>query len=109
LQDYFTLQYIPKNHKSSWAQFCLITEDSLSRKKIIDYLTNDNIPTAIYYSKPLHMQDAFSRLININLDNSFNIAENISNRIFSIPMHPYLSDNTIDKICKTLIKAKNES
>ena len=42
------------------------------------------------------------------LDNSFNITEDISSRIFSIPMHPYLSDDEINEICTALIKVKNE-
>ena len=108
LKDYFDLQYIPKDYKSAWAQFCLLAEDSLSREKIINYLSDKNIPTAIYYPKPLHMQEAFSKLLNVDLDNSFNITEDISSRIFSIPMHPYLSDDEIGQICTALIKVKNE-
>jgi len=108
LKDYFDLQYVPKDYKSAWAQFCLLAEDSVSREKIINYLSDKNIPTAIYYPKPLHMQEAFSKLLNVDLDNSFNITEDISSRIFSIPMHPYLSDDEIGQICTALIKVKNE-
>ena len=35
LKKYFDLQYIPKEFKSAWAQFSLLADDELSRKKII--------------------------------------------------------------------------
>ena len=46
--------------------------------------------------------------IAVNYINSLPISEEISERIFSIPMHPYLTDKEINKICNTLIEAKNE-
>ena len=109
LKDYFVLQHIPENYKSAWAQFCLLADSNYSRGKIIDYLKSRDVPTAIYYPKPLHKQLAFKDVISgIDLDNSFNITEEISSKIFSVPMHPYLSNENINEICDMLIKAKNE-
>tara|TARA_B100001250_G_scaffold399889_1_gene409778 strand:- start:711 stop:1847 length:1137 start_codon:yes stop_codon:yes gene_type:complete len=108
LKDDFVLQDVPENHKSAWAQFSLLADDEQSRDKIMNYLRVNDIPTAIYYPKPLHKQTAFQNINNINSNESFSVTEEISNKIFSIPMHPYLSDNEINKICNTLIKAKNE-
>ena len=70
------------------------------------FLNNRGIPTAIYYPKPLHMQLAFKDIVYS--DFQLNHSEDISNRIFSIPMHPYLSSDNIQIICNTLIEAKNE-
>ena len=56
----------------------------------------NKIPTAIYYPKPLHLQNAFKNLKYKKGD--FPISEKISKIIFSPPMHPYLKKNSIEKI-----------
>ena len=108
LKNDFVLQEIPNAHKSAWAQFSLLAKDETERDKMITYLNQNNIPSAIYYSKPLHLQLAFKN-IKYSGKSTLNISEEISKRIFSIPMHPYLSNENINKISKVLIKAKNES
>jgi dTDP-4-amino-4,6-dideoxygalactose transaminase len=55
-----------------------------------------DIPSAIYYPKPLHLQNAFSDLGYRKGD--FPISEEISRRIFSLPMHPYLAEEDQQKI-----------
>ena len=106
LEQNFKIQKTPSNYQSVWAQFSLLAETKENRDTILKYLKKNGIPTAIYYPKPLHLQTAFSNVIYKN--NSLEVAEQISDRIFSIPMHPYLSDNEIDEICTILIKAQNE-
>ena len=46
------------------------------------------IPTMVYYSIPLHKQKVFNDMGYGEY--SLPISENISKRIFSLPMHPYL-------------------
>ena len=46
------------------------------------------------------MTKAFSHLGNKMGD--FPVAEDVSNRIFSLPMHPYLSKNTVFEICEAV-------
>ena len=54
------------------------------------------IPSAIYYPKPLHLQAAFQSL-RYN-EGAFPISEDCAKRIFSIPMHPYLTIEDQEKI-----------
>ena len=58
------------------------------------------IPADIFYSIPLHLQKVFKNLKYIK--GSFPIAEEISNKIFSIPMHPYLNKNDQNRIIEQL-------
>ena len=106
LKKHFIVQYVPENYKSAWAQFSLLVENNDSRDTIMSFLNNRGIPTAIYYPKPLHMQLAFKDIVYS--DFQLHHSEDISNRIFSIPMHPYLSGDNIQIICDALIEAKNE-
>jgi len=50
----------------------------------MEKLRNADIPTDMYYPKPLHLQDAFSDF-NYYIGN-FTVAESVSHRTFSLPM-----------------------
>ena len=63
-------------------------------------LKEKGIPTAVYYPKPLHLQSAFAYIGYKEGD--MPASEDCSKRIFSLPMHPYLKDMEIERICKYL-------
>ena len=95
LEDVIGYFMAAKNKDEPVSTFVVYTQHNLK---------DADIPTAIYYPKPLHLQDAFSDLNYSTGD--FPVAESISQRIFSLPMHPYLSDDNISKICDILISCK---
>ncbi len=94
--------YIPAGHKSIWAQFSLLARDERQRAALMKRLQDNGIPTAIYYPTPLHLQTAFSALGYKKGD--FPVSEDCSERIFSLPMHPYLTEK--DQMCITEIISK---
>jgi dTDP-4-amino-4,6-dideoxygalactose transaminase len=60
----------------------------------------NKIPTAIYYHKPLHLQTAFAFLGYV--PGAFHVSEDATNRVFSLPMHPYLSEADRERIIGAL-------
>ena len=94
------IPYVPEGYKSAWAQYSLLAKDENHRLEIQTRLKGENIPTAIYYPKPLHLQTAFDSLSYKKGD--FPISEDISNRIFSLPMHPYLNEKDQKQITNTI-------
>jgi UDP-2-acetamido-2-deoxy-ribo-hexuluronate aminotransferase len=97
LTDIVKVPYVPDGLKSAWAQYSVLSD---KRDQYINRLKESGIPTAIYYPKPLHMQTAFSHLGHRQGD--FPISEFISERIFSLPMHPYLEQDAQIKIANAL-------
>jgi len=87
---------IPQGYKSAWAQYSILAAGDKQRTDLQNKLKKADIPTAIYYPKPLHLQSAFSYLGYKKGD--FPISEDISRRIFSLPMHPYLTEEAQQKI-----------
>lgn len=88
--------YVPEGYFSSWAQYSVLAENGHHRTDILNRLKANNVPTAIYYPIPLHLQK-----VNQDLGykiGDFPVAEAISKRIFSLPMHPYLKDDEIEFI-----------
>lgn len=96
LNNVVEIQTIPENYVSSFAQYSILAKDATERNLIQENLKKANIASAIYYSTPLHLQGAF-KYLNYNLSD-FKVSEDISNRIISLPMHPYLSEDEITLI-----------
>ena len=70
-------------------------------RSIINKLNAEKIPNAIYYRIPLHLQKVYKKLNHKEGD--LQISEDISSRIISLPMHPYLKVDEIDKVCNVIL------
>ena len=68
-----------------------------------DALAQEGIATGIYYSVPLHLQPAYAGYGEGR--GSLPVTEGVSEQILSLPMHPYLDEETIDRICRTILRA----
>jgi len=90
----------PPDSRSVWAQYSILAESSEARTDMQERLKAAGVPTAIYYPKPLHLQTAFAGLGHKPGD--FPISEDASNRVFSLPMHPYLKEEDQAKIAEVL-------
>ena len=97
--QFVQVPYIPPGSTSVWAQYSLVTDACVGLREALE---KAGIPTVIYYPRPLHLQGAFSDLGYCPGD--FPVSEETSQKIFSLPMHPYLKDEVIDRII-TVIKS----
>lgn len=73
-----------------WGQFTVQVDQ---RNDLVEQLKSLGIPTAVHYPVPLHMQPAFQQICRIN--GQLLHAENVAQRVLSLPMHAYLSDEQI--------------
>ena len=85
-----TVPVVPAGSRSVWAQYSLLARDEADRTARMAALKAAGIPTAIYYPRPLHLQGAFAGLGYQPGD--FPASEDCARRIFSVPMHPYLTE-----------------
>ncbi|MDA1044660.1 MAG: DegT/DnrJ/EryC1/StrS family aminotransferase [Verrucomicrobia bacterium] len=85
-----TCPSVAEGNTSVWAQYSLLCD---KRASAMGALKEAGVPTAIYYPRPLHLQDAFADLGYTAGD--FPVSEFVSARIFSLPFHPYLEEKTI--------------
>jgi len=98
----FKTPNVPKEYYSTWAQYCILAENSEHRDRAIAKLKENDIPTAIYYPIPCHLQTGYKYLGYKQGD--MPITEGIAARIFALPMHPYLTNEEVDLICKNLLE-----
>ena len=90
--------HIPSRIQSAWAQYSILAKDERHRSELQTKLKEAGIPTAIYYPKPLHLQQAFQNLGY--KEGHFPMSEDCSRRIFSLPMHPYLKSEEQERIAR---------
>jgi UDP-2-acetamido-2-deoxy-ribo-hexuluronate aminotransferase len=100
LSECITTPAVPEGYASSWAQYSLLAETHAQRELLQRKLAENHIPTAVYYPRPLHRQTVNRQYLFP--DEDYPVADDISERIFSIPMHPYLSMDAIQKIIETI-------
>lgn len=99
LNGFVKTPFVKDHNVSAWAQYSILHAD---REKIMAGLKAKGIPTAIYYPKPLHLQDAF---VNLNYRmGDLPVTESVAKEVFSLPMHPYLSESDQDQIVEAIIQ-----
>jgi UDP-2-acetamido-2-deoxy-ribo-hexuluronate aminotransferase len=100
LKDRFYLQVAPDGCRSVWSQYSIRSKEGI-RNDYLDLLKNNNIPTAVYYPKMLHLRAAFSFLNYGKGD--FPVGEFCSESIFSLPFFPYITEDSQNHIIKKLL------
>lgn len=101
LHDVVKTPFIMENMTSAWAQYTVCFEDTKIREQAMAALKEAGIPTAVYYKKPMHLQQAFAK--NLVEAVSCTTTEDICGKCLSLPMHPYLEEAQIEKVCECLI------
>lgn len=71
-----------------------------NRDMLQEYLKRKKIPTAVHYPRPLHLVPAFKYLKYKKGD--FPKAEELSQKILSLPFHPYMTKKDIDIVVKSI-------
>ena len=95
--------------ESSWAQYTLRVDDAAGRPSagardaLRAHLDRAGIPTAVYYPRPMHLQPAYESYGRGA--GSLPVSESLADRVVSLPMHPYLDQDALDRICERIANA----
>ncbi len=100
LGDTVTTPTVPQHAVSAWAQYTIKVRD---REAVQAALKAAGIPTAVYYPRPMHLQTAYADYGEG--EGSMPVSEALCGQVLSLPMHPYLGMEQVDRICDTLIRA----
>jgi UDP-2-acetamido-2-deoxy-ribo-hexuluronate aminotransferase len=102
LADVVTVPRVSNGATSAWAQFTLRIGGG-RRDAIAAALKTQGIPTAIYYPKPVHAQEAYQRYPVA--EGGLPVCERLAGEVLSLPMHPYLDEPTQDRIIEAVRRA----
>tara|TARA_B100001971_G_scaffold129103_1_gene119093 strand:- start:148242 stop:149333 length:1092 start_codon:yes stop_codon:yes gene_type:complete len=85
--------------KSVYAQYTIEVDN---RDEFCEKMKADGIPTAVHYPVPIHHQPIFKDLGYANID--MPLADTASQRVCSLPMHPYMSVDDQMKVIDAVLK-----
>lgn len=98
----FITPYVPDGFYSSWAQYTILLDNRNARDDMQKKLRENGIPSMVYYPRGMHQQAMFKEL-NLS-DELYPNSIEATNRVLSLPMHPYLDEATVDLICQNVLK-----
>ena len=93
LKDIVGTPVIPAGYTSSVAQYTIKLKNREERDYLKQQLADAQIPSFVYYPKPLHRQSVFEYLHNT--PDLCEISTDLCNTVLSLPMHPYLAETEI--------------
>jgi dTDP-4-amino-4,6-dideoxygalactose transaminase len=102
LADVAIVPRVGNESTSVWAQYTIKLKPG-QRDRLAADLKAQGIPTAIYYTKPLHRQPAY-RDYPI-ADGGVPVSEQLSGEVISLPMHAYLEQTDQDRIIGAVRKS----
>lgn len=98
LKDHVTVPAIHPGNTHIYAQYTIRTKD---RDSLGETLKAKDIPSAVYYRKPLHQQAVFADLACAR--KTFPNTKKASEEVISLPFHPYLTEADQDRIIEAMI------
>ena len=93
LKGVVSTPYIEKNNTSVYAQYTVQVDE---RAKVQEAVKEQGIPTAVHYPVPLNKQPALS------CSQTFEYSDQASERVMSLPMHPYLSEGEVQQVVSAI-------
>jgi len=81
---------------STWAQYTLQVAD---RKTFQQKLKDAGVPSVVYYPIPLSRQPAYAGFPSVPTP----VSEALSSQVVSLPMHPYLDEETQDRVIAAVL------
>jgi UDP-2-acetamido-2-deoxy-ribo-hexuluronate aminotransferase len=100
LQDAVITPYVEPDNTCVYAQYTIQADN---RRALQEELAANGIPSAVHYPVPLHLQPAFS-VPGVG-HGSFPHAEAAAERVLSLPVHPYLSQDDQAKVVNIVHRA----
>jgi dTDP-4-amino-4,6-dideoxygalactose transaminase len=97
LADLVGVPHVDNATSSVWAQYTIKLNN---RDQVTAALKRAGVPTAVYYPRSLHEQPAYIGFPVVA--GGLPVAERLSQRVLSLPFHPYLDATTQDYIIDQL-------
>ena len=90
----------PRQRNGCYHVFHLYVIRTRQREGLQLFLKENGIDTLIHYPMPIHLQEAYKDLPYKYGD--FPAAEQLSQEILSLPIHPYLTEDNVSRICNKI-------
>ena len=94
-----TIPVVRSDALHAWHQYVLRVPD---REKFMNHMDANGVSTGIHYPLPCHLQPLYQNHPQ-HFEGALPITEAICNSVVSIPVHPHLSDDEVEKIISAVL------
>lgn len=94
--------------ESAWGLYTITLPDAAARARVQAGMQAAGVPSAIYYPKPLHHQPAYAAQHAASIAGGpppLAVSESLCEQVLSLPMHPYLDEAQVARVCEALLSA----
>jgi dTDP-4-amino-4,6-dideoxygalactose transaminase len=92
----------------AWGLYSVLLPAGADRARVQDSLKAAGVPSGIYYPKPLHHQPAYRDAHAAGFAGApppLPVSEALCGQVLSLPMHPYLEEAEVARVCAALAAA----
>lgn len=100
-RDVLQIPQIEEGNRCAYAQYVMLAKDGGERERILEAMKEAQIPSLLYYPKPLHRMEAF----HLPPSDEYPNADRYAECNFGVPFSPYLEEPEQDLIIKTILSA----
>ncbi len=100
LNDVCVVPLISNDVRSSWAQYTVRVGN---REAVRNHLQQENIPTAVFYPRPIHVQPPYRD--SVCSPGGLDVTERLATEVLSLPMHPYLDGELQNQVAQGVRRA----
>jgi dTDP-4-amino-4,6-dideoxygalactose transaminase len=91
---------------SAWGIYSILLRDAAQRAAVQAAMQAAGLPSAIYYPRPLHRQPAYAEAHAGAVAGGappLPVSESLCERVLSLPMHGYLDESQVSRVCRAVL------
>jgi perosamine synthetase len=95
--------------KFNWYLYTIAFENNGQRDQIKERMIKDKIGATVYYNPPVHKTPYYDTLVSLTEKNSLSNTDWGSEHVLSLPIHPFVTEQDIERIVQSIKKQDNNS
>lgn len=99
LSDKISVPSVDKSAKHVYHLYELRLKDKQTRDSLQTFLKEQGIYSALHYPVPCHKQEVYKEL---STTTSLEVTEALADTLLSLPMHPFMTDLDVRKVCEAI-------
>jgi perosamine synthetase len=99
-----TTPAVPAGRTHVWHQYTVLLDPSIDRDRVVAVMSSNGVDAGVYYPGLVWDHDAYRHHPNVHRDDT-PVAHDVASRCLSLPVHPGLSSDDLERVADTLTEA----
>jgi perosamine synthetase len=99
---------VPVGRTHVWHQYTVLLAEGIDRDRVVAFMSSCGIDAGVYYPSLVWDHDAYRHHPNVYRDDT-PVARDVASRCLSLPVHPGLSAQDLERVAETLTAAIREA